>query len=261
MADQQFIAPIGPALGSQSEAVAGNKGVVFTATDRKVIEERVGEMERGRTFRDALLEQRDLAKSVENDDTTVEAGTQIEVELLEKRRKDHAALLSHALPGKSARRVEPVNPQGNNPTTPPAAGGRPEEAGLPESEETVDIGRKAAQIAHELELPGEDIVEKFQLDEKDLYNLVFKIKDLHLKRLLTNDRREYHELTETIRDETLAAAKPEAKEWIDNRLNILTLSSVQYKLKLLESLKAMGWSDEQRISAKWLKEVEKKYSK
>ncbi len=256
MADQS-IAPINPNISGQKEAVAGNQSIAFTSTDRKLIEERGGEINKARSFKD-IFNQKGLAAKVENEETTVEPGLDVDIQELAKRKRDHAQMLSNS-PVKAVR--DKIDTSGGNLPPPPADMNRGQDEEVKEDLETADIGKKTAQIVKELNMHPDDIVDKFHLDEKDLYNLVFKIKDLHLKRLLTNDRKEYLELTDIIKKETVAAAKPEAKEWIENRLNLLTLSSSQYKLKLLDSLKTMGWSDEQRESVKWLQQIADKYSK
>ena len=69
---EQFITPIVPNIGPVGEAVAGNAGAVFTATDKKIIKERVGdEVNPTRNFGEVFLS-RSLTPKVENELTSVQ---------------------------------------------------------------------------------------------------------------------------------------------------------------------------------------------
>ncbi|MFH1386617.1 MAG: hypothetical protein ABIH50_03020, partial [bacterium] len=68
------IVPINPTPGSSNEAISGNQAVVFTATDKKVIEERGGGLlSPGKTFLQTIASQGvgEIAAKVENEEPTI----------------------------------------------------------------------------------------------------------------------------------------------------------------------------------------------
>ncbi|MEE8638702.1 MAG: hypothetical protein V3T21_06670, partial [Candidatus Margulisiibacteriota bacterium] len=89
----QPIAPIIPNMGGQEAAVAGSSAVIFTATDKKVIEERSGRIDRNQSFID-VLKNRPLTPEVENEETNVKP--QQDVRELEGRHREHQRMLKHS---------------------------------------------------------------------------------------------------------------------------------------------------------------------
>jgi len=243
---QQIIAPIIPNIGRQESAVAGSSAAIFTSTDRKIIKERAGEIDKSRSFKE-LFTEKSLAAKVENEEATVKP--EIDVKELEYRQRQHRRMLKNS-PLAAPRDKTELTPQPNMVGQLLAS--------VKESQEITDFGKQTAEIAKDLNLHSDDIVEKFAVDEKDLYQLIFKIKELHLARLLTNSRKEFEKLSKIIKDETLAAARPEAKDWLVSRLDNLRLESAGYKLKLLNSLKSMGLNSEQEKNIGWLAKIVKK---
>lgn len=241
---QQIIAPIIPNLSNQESAQAGSSAVIFTSTERKIIKERSGEVDPARSFKE-LFTEKSLAPKVENEEATVKP--EIDIAELQQRQREHRRMLKNSplkAPRDSAELekpeiVPPINMAAQLTTN-------------------IQVSQETADIIKDLNLHSDDIVEKFAVDEKDLYQLIFKIKELHLARLLTNSRKEFEKLSKIIKDETLAAARPEAKDWLVSRLDNLRLESAGYKLKLLNSLKSMGLNSEQEKNIGWLEKIVKK---
>jgi len=252
---QQVIAPIIPNIGMQESAIAGSSAVIFTSTDRKIIKERTGEVDQARSFKE-LFSEKSLAPKVENEESTIKP--EIDVAELEYRQREHRKMLKNSplaaprdkteLTEEKSAAPEIVPPNMVSRIIPP----------LKESVEKSDIKKQTKEIAKDINLNADDIIEKFVLDEEDLHQLVFKIKELHLARLLTNSRKEFEKLSKIIKDETLGAARPEARDWINSRLDNLRLESAGYKLKLLNSLKSMRLNSEQEKNISWLKKIANK---
>jgi len=250
---QQIIAPIIPNIGMQESAVAGSSAAIFTSTDRKIIKERAGEVDKTRSFKE-LFSEKSLAAKVENEEATVKP--EIDVAELEYRKREHRKMLKNSPLVASRDKAELT--EGEKPGTPEIV--PPNMVGhlvadIKDSQEKTDIKKQTTEIARDLNLNADDIIEKFALDEKDLYQLIFKIKELHLARLLTNSRKEFEKLSKVIKDETLGAARPEARDWINSRLDNLKLESAGYKLKLLNSLKSMGLNSDQGKNISWLTKI------
>ncbi|MEE8637937.1 MAG: hypothetical protein V3T21_02720, partial [Candidatus Margulisiibacteriota bacterium] len=90
---------------------------------------------------------------------------------------------------------------------------------------------------------------------------VSRIKEHHLKRLLSETKEEFEAISEEIKKETLASAKPEAKAWIEAQLDKLTLEAAEYKLNLIKSLQKMEFNPEHKKNIKWLKKIIARLSK
>ena len=233
----QVIVPILPNAGLLNEAMAGAQSVTFTATDRQIIKDITGEdeIDRNRSFSE-LFFKRELTPKVENEETTVKP--EQDVKALEGRWREHRSMLKHssiAVPREHVEISEEIpekviiSPTVEEPTTQKTVGG-----------EKVELHKETAAIAEELNLNPADIIGKFALEQKELHVLICRIKELHLKRLLCSDQKEFDRLTETIRKETLAAGRAEARPWLESQLDQLTQSAAEYKLNLQESLQSMG---------------------
>jgi len=260
----------------QEAAIAGSQAVTFTATDRKVIEERSGgEVNKALSFLEVFSQKQPLSPKVENEQSTVKPRQDIKE--LEGRYKDHHSMLKHSTLIIPHERVEIT---GETPETLLMKEGRhtPTPEQLPKiddyekqkekriepetkAEEKTEIHLKTAAIAKELNLNPSEIFDKFSLEQNELYSLVTRIKELHLKRLLCNTREEFTKLSEEIKKETLASARDEARTWLESQLSTLTRGAAQYKLSLLRSLKAMHYDDEKDENVKWLQEVVVKLSR
>ncbi|MGB9612628.1 MAG: hypothetical protein ACPL4K_00380 [Candidatus Margulisiibacteriota bacterium] len=233
------VAPVIPNLGLQTEATAGSSAVIFTATDRKIIQERAGEINRNRSFLE-IFSQKPLTQKVENEES--KAHENKNVKELEGRWKEHRRMLKHSPIYHPKEQVEISKETMEEPEPELSAVTIGLNDKIPSLEKVEtnnsEFYKETVAIAKELKLNPAEIFDKFLVEQEGLHSLVSRIKELHLKRLLTNDPKEFEELTKTIRSETLASARPEAKEWVEQQLKKLTESAAEYKKKLLESLKA-----------------------
>jgi len=255
---QSIIAPLIPNMSLQGEAVAGSSALIFTATDRKIIEERTGEInDRKRSFLDVLAH-KPLTPEVENEETAVKEG--INIKELEGRYRDHRQMLKHATLNTSREQVEISGKLPDQLVEPSPV---PIEPGVRASvtEEDKKVKEKTIAIAKELKLNASELFDKFDLEQRELFGLVSRIKEHHLKRLLSETQEEYKTYTEEIRKETISIAKPEAREWLEKELNRLTLESAAYKLKLLKSLQSMEINTSHAENIRWLQKIVSELSK
>lgn len=260
---ESFIAPVIPNIGLQESAAAGSQAVIFTATDRKIIEERTGELERTdkRSFIEVFA-RKPIAQKVENEQTTVKPHE--DPKELEERYKEHQRILKYSSVYVPRERVEIT---GKTPDTvtmqadsaqvayqESAADNyeKPADPNKAAIQERAEMRQKAHAIAKELNLNPAEIFDKFALEQKELYSLIFRIRELHLKRLLTGSREEFEELTRAIKNETLAGARAEAQAWLESQLDALTRRAAEYKLNLIRSLQSLHFDDHRDSNAKWL---------
>ncbi|MCU0641477.1 MAG: hypothetical protein MUC35_05255 [Candidatus Margulisbacteria bacterium] len=233
---EPIINPVTP--GSMNEAIAGNQGAIFTATDKKVIEERGGTVEKGTDFK-SLFMRGDITTKVENEQTTVQQ--EEDIKELESRLKAHNRMLKRSniiAPKDSASIGGPTPETAAIIPTPIVRKANPE--AVLESLESVALSRETAKMAKELNLDAAELQDKLALSEEELHALVYKIKELHLQRLLTTGQDEFNALTAEIKKETLAASRPEAAAWLSEQLDKLTDDTRVYKQKLDRSIKSIG---------------------
>ncbi len=254
----QPIAPIIPNMNPQAEAVAGNQAAIFTATDRKILEEIAGEIDRSRSFID-VLKDRPLTPEVENEETTVKLNQDIKE--LNSRIREHRQILKHSTLYTPREHVEisnqlPDTYEEQEQTAPEIS---PDDEATINTNKDKEVHAKTVAMVKELNLNPAEIFDKFALEQEDLHNLVSQIKDLHLKRLLTENQKEFESISEEIKKETLAASKPEAKDWLTGQLNKLTREAIEYKLRLLKSLQDMDFNAERKKNIKWLKKIHVKF--
>jgi len=251
---EPIISPVN--IGSQAEAMAGAQAITFTATDRKVIADRSGgEINKLKSFKEIFAD-KPLSPKVENELTSVEP--QMDVTEIEGKLKEHQKMLksSPIVSHRDKVIIANISPdqaelQGeaakSAPYTPPSATPAPADRKL--QQETLAIAR-------ELNLDPAQLFDKFELEQKELYSLVLKIRDLHLKRLLCAGRQDFEVLSAEIEKETLASARPEARSWFQEQLKGLKKSAAKYKLNLVRSLHSMHIDDKTMESElKWLKQV------
>lgn len=227
-----IIAPIIPSLAPQNEAVAASQGVVFTATDRKIIEERGGEVKQRGSFID-VLSKRPLTPQVENEQTTVKPDQNVRE--LEDRYRDHQKALKHATLYNPQEKVEitGASPELTDAVVKPLLPPEPAEI------ERTEVAAKTIALAKELKLDPAALFDQFTLEQNELFQLISQIKELHLKRLLTDDPKEFQKLTKRIAADTLRAAKEEARPWLSERLEQLTKETESYKSKLKAALRKL----------------------
>lgn len=252
---QQSIAPIIPNIGLQEGAMAGAQAVTFTATDRKVILEKSGEINKNRSFLE-VFSKKPLTSKVENEETTVESEQNITE--LEGRYRKHRQILRNSPIAVPREHVEitGATPETLAPFEDSDKYEKPSDIKVEEIKgQETEISEKTAALARDLNLNPSELFDKFSLEQNKLYSIIYRIKELHLKRLLCNRQEEFETLSEAIKRETLAAARCEAHVWLEAQLDNLTRGAAQYKLNLLKSLKSMHFDDEQSNNVKWLQEI------
>jgi hypothetical protein len=250
---EQAIQGINPNIGAQAEAVAGNQAISFTATDRKIIEERGGEVNRNRSFID-VLKNKPLNTKVENEQTSVKP--EIDIKELEGRVREHKQMLKHSVHHVPEERVEITNTPPDNYEEQKKVVATPSK----EDKAEIDTHKKTVAIVKELNLDPTKIIDKFKLEQNQLLNLVSRIKELHLKRLLTEDQKEFESISARIIKETISVARSEAKDWLTGQLNKLAKNAAEYKLKLEKSMQAVDYSKQREEIIKWLEKSTAKLS-
>ena len=115
-------------------------------------------------------------------------------------------------------------------------------------------------MAKELKLEPTELLNIFSLEQKELFSLISKIRELHLKRLLTEQQAEFEQLTAKIKKQTLASAKPESKDWLSGQLDQLTLEAANYKSGILKSLQSIDFNQEREGIISWLTKIVAQHS-
>jgi len=237
----------------QGEAIAGSSAIIFTSTDREIIKARGGEeVDRARSFRE-IFSNHGLTPKVENEQSIINPETDIKE--LENRQRRHQNILKNSVITVPRERVAITEDKLSNAplsaeiTPEPVQTSAPTSALEPPKEE---LHPETAAIAKELNLNPAEIFDKFSLEQNELYTLVYRIKELHLKRLLCSGHQEFIDLSEEIKSATLKAGKPEAKAWLEDQLDKLTNEAANYKLRLLNSLQAMEFDAAREESIVWL---------
>ncbi|MDD5382812.1 MAG: hypothetical protein PHH60_04060, partial [Candidatus Margulisbacteria bacterium] len=204
----QAIAPIIPNIGNLEAAVAGSQAVTFTATDRKIIEERGGQVDKSRSFFD-LLKEKPLTPEVENEETNVKP--QQDAKELKRRYHEHKSMLKHAALYNPREHVEITNALPDHYEEPRQIILAPEEqpasaqnaVSQEQREKLKQVVEATAKIAKELKLNPAELFDKFALEQSELHSLISRVKEYHLKRLLTENESEFTSLTEAIKNETI----------------------------------------------------------
>ena len=256
--EQPIIQPIIPTMGTVEAASAANSAAIFTASDRKIIEERGGgEVARNRTFLDVFKDKPLMAK-VENEQTSVKPET--DTKEIESRQRSYRGIIKNsALIPPPQERVEITGrlPDTYEEETPAAPLKLSEEENEPTAK---TLTGEAAAVARELNFNPAEIFDKFSIEQAELTGLIFRIKDLHLKRLLTEDEKEFTSLSQLIKEESLHNVKPEARPWFESQLDQLTAGAVKYKLGILNSLQVMALDHHRDQTIRWLKKLLKSYA-
>ncbi|MFH1826321.1 MAG: hypothetical protein ABH823_03395 [bacterium] len=249
---------INPNFGGQEGAMAAASGMVFTAADRKIIEERGGnDGDRVTKFLDAFKD-KPLNATVENQETTVHAKKPIQD--LVNRVDDHRAMLKHSTQYTPREKVEiknktPDDYKKEQQEADEKQKEKDQQQDQPNKKPAKQVSEKIEAIAKELKLDAAEIMDKLTLNEEELHALISHIKELHLKRLFTEHEAEFANLSGTIKSKTLASAKPDAKDWLQAQLNKLTMTAAEYKINLLQSLQSMDYNAERNKTIKWLKKA------
>jgi hypothetical protein len=249
--EQPIIQPMIPTMGNVEAASAANSAAIFTASDRKIIEERGGgEVDRNRTFLDVFKDKPLMAK-VENEQTSVKPET--DTKEIESRQRSYRGII------KNSSLIPP--PQERVEITGRLPDSYEENPSAEEKEPAAKtLTGEAAAVARELNFNPAEIFDKFSLEQAELTGLIFRIKDLHLKRLLTEDEKEFISLSQLIKEESLHNVKPEARPWFESQLDQLTSGAVKYKLGILDSLQIMALDHHRDKTIRWLKKLLKSYA-
>ena len=258
-------------MGGQEAAVAGSQGVVFTATDRKIIEERGGRTDRVRNFIDALKD-RPLTPEVENEECN--ARPEQDIHELEGRYREHRRMLKHSALYVPEERVE-INSElpDDYQETPPLAF-EPETpiltqpsvpAPTPEPAAKKKIIKKTPaknpRTVEQAETKPAELFDKLNQEQEQKHAIRSKVRTLHLQRLFSNDEDEFKELTAAISRELIASTADSGRPYLEAKLQELTLGTALYKLKLLTSLESMEHDEHHQKTLKWLKKTISRLSK
>jgi hypothetical protein len=266
------VTQINPNMGGQEAAVAGANAAIFTATDRKIIEDRGGKIDENRSFID-FLKKRPLTPEVENEETNVKP--QFNLKELQERRREHRHILKHSsvyvpreqveINGKLPENNEEEEAKEKNEDSKSLERGINTQISSESSpEEQVALKhKKAAQkkTVIKAENNPEPKVKQSQMydeltdEQKKLNTLKVRIRDNHLKRLLTDNENEFKRLSQTILEETLSAIRPEGKDFLESQLNMMTLATIKYKLNFLKSLEEMHLDERHKKTIKWLEKA------
>jgi hypothetical protein len=268
------ITQINPNMGGQEAAVAATGAAIFTATDRKIIEERGGKIDENRSFID-FLKKRPLTPEVENEETNVKP--QFNLKELEERRREHRHIIKHSTVYAPREHVEinrklpdnyeeevPVNEEDKNQevssskpqTKDPVSESNPEEqVALKHKKEALKKHVIKPESNPEPKVKQSQMYDELTDEQKKLNTLKVRIRDNHLKRLLTDDENEFKQLSQTILDETLSAVRPEGKGFLESQLNNMTLATIKYKLNFLKSLEEMHLDEHHKKTIKWLEKA------
>lgn len=249
-------------IAGQAEAMAGAQSLTFTATDRQLIKELAGEIDKTRNFKE-LFFSGDLSTKVENEESTAKPGTDIQA--LESRREQHREMLKHAAITFHKEQVRLSDQTKAEVVVAPAVKfGRPPQPEIVAEPDVIKarpaMRSETAQIVKELNLDPAALFNKFTLDQEDLHNLIHKVRELHLKRLLCTSQNEFKFLTEEIRTATLASSRPESKDWLEREFSKLTCAAAVYKLNLIRAMQSLHYDDENDPNTRWLQQEIKKYS-
>lgn len=244
---EQFIAPVIPNLGPQAEAMAGAQAVTFTATDRQIIKERAGEIDRTKSFKE-LFFKRDLTQKVENEQSTV--NPEQDLAALETRRREHRKMLKYSALSVPHERVE--------------LQGEIEEAVLPpvleaEAKPTAEFVKVEPATSPPVQQSPSTDYEKLTDEQNKLHGLISKIKELHFKLVLCDNEQDYKKYSTEIRSETLAGGQAEARDYLNEKVDELLYATASYKLNLLKSIQTIHIDDESRKSTVWLERLAEKY--
>jgi len=255
---EKNIPPVKADFSSPQAAIVGSQAAIFTAADRKIIEERGGEVaDRKKSFLEKLAE-KPLAPPVENEEPPEKTETNA-VEVIgrfQRHTKDlkHSAITAPRDRADISKIIPPAE----------AAIGLPQEGqSLPDKKEEqdkknrqkIELHEEAAAAAKDLKLNPADLYDKFTLEQSGLYNLLFRIKDLHLKRLLSVNQEEFRETTAIIKKETLSSSRPEARAWVEGQIDLLTKSAAEYKLKLIKSMQILHFDESRTKDIAWLQKI------
>ncbi len=229
---EQAIQGINPNISMQAEGIAGSAAINFTGTERKIIEELGGKLDPKTSFKE-LFKNRPLNAKVENQETTIKRHQ--DINKMERQVVDHRKMLKDSpyLVPRERVEIKKELPDKFEESEKPLVTVSDEDSA---SIENNKLHENTVAIVRELNLNPSEIMDKFNLEQKELLSLVSRIKDLHLKRLLTESEAEFNSVSDAIKKASLSSAKPEARAWLSSQLDKLTKEAAIYKLKLSKSI-------------------------
>lgn len=248
---EQAISGINPNISAQAEGIAGSAAVNFTGTERKIIEEMGGQLDPKTSFEE-LFKNKPLNAKVENQETTIKRHQ--DINKLERQVVDHRKMLKESpyLVPRERVEIKKELPDTFEESEKPIAAVSDEDSTSIKKKKDQNLHENTVAIVRELNLDPSEIMDKFNLEQKELLSLVSRIKDLHLKRLLTESEVEFNSVSDAIKRASLSSAKPEAREWLSSQLDKLTREAAIYKLKLSKSLQAIEYTEKREENKKWL---------
>jgi len=241
------ITPISPTPGSQGEAIAGNSGAIFTAAEKKIIKEMGGEVDNVRPFLEIVADQ-ESSKSIENEEPPPKQETNVVA--LDGRFKEHRHMLRMSPVSRHKDTANLVGGETAEIKPPPNIGSSTDEA-----YKKYDMQKETVTIAKELNINPNELFERFKVEQRDLYTLVHRIRELHLSRILTNSREEFESLSRQIIEETIKGVKTEWVPWLKNELTKLTKLAAEYKIKLHRSLQTIEYDPARSEAIAWLEGI------
>ncbi len=262
---EAVVAPIIPNPGTQAEAAAGNQAVVFTASDRQVIKERAGEVDTPRPFKEIFFKG-DFTQKVENEQSTI--NPEMDLRAMESRQKEHRRILKYSAVTSPQEHVE-ISGEARReaPVVHPPEVDLSDEAKVPVPPDMVYEDKPAAPVAtaavdetaavqEEAAAAYDEVTE----EQKQLSGIVSKIQELNFKRVLCDNEADFEKLSDEIKEITFSGTQPEARDFLEAKVDLITRTTAEYKLGLIQSLESMQY-DENDKNVKWLKKIVKKYSK
>lgn len=242
---EQAIAQIAANMGGQEAAVAGSQAVVFTATDRKIIEERTGGIDKGRSFID-LMKNKPLTTKVENEESKTKDHQ--DVKELKGRFREHRRMIKHANLFTPREKVE----LGNEPPVQRVSASKIVPPDVPAPSQPPINPTATKPVAKEGAEEKAKAYDRMSAEQNSMSNVSHRVKELHLKRLLSESREQFLTATAEIRKATLRPIPEAGRDYIKGRLDQLTLVTAQYKLRLLKSLRSMDKNDRLDGYMEWL---------
>lgn len=252
-----------PTPGSQAETAAGNQAVIFTASDRQVIKERAGEVDTTRPFKEVFFKG-DFTQKVENEQSTI--NPEMDLRAMESRQKEHKRILKYSAVTAPQEHVEiSGEARAEAPVINPPAVDLSAEAMAPVPPDMVYEDKPAAAAvtaeSDETARQGERSAAYDQVTEeqKQLNSIVSKIQELNFKRVLCDNETEFERLSNEIKEITLSSSQPEAKAYLEAKVDLITRTAAAYKLGLIQSLESIHY-DENDKNVRWLRKMVGKYT-
>jgi len=261
---EQVIAPIIPNPGTAAEAAAGNQGVVFTAADRQVIKERAGEVDTTRPFKEIFFKG-DFTQKVENEQSTI--NPEMDLRAMESRRKEHKRILRYSAVTAPQEHVE-ISGEARTeaPVIHPPEVDLSAEATAPLPPDLVyeDKPATAAAVTPVVETGADQekrtaAYDQTAEEQKTLNSIVSRIQELNFKRVLCDNEADFEKLSVEIKEITLSGSQPEARVYLEAKVDLITRTTAEYNLGVMQSLESMHY-DENDKNIKWLVKMVEKYT-